>query len=61
MSRDRERRRERSKQDEEQIVYNGMVREDCPCPKLSCKRHKLCGLCQEYHKKMPPYCEREKK
>lgn len=57
MSRDRERLRDKRKEEKEPIIYDGIIREDCPCPK-DCRRHSLCGLCREHHKKTPPYCER---
>ncbi|MGE5495879.1 MAG: hypothetical protein ACM3S4_11325 [Burkholderiales bacterium] len=50
--------RKGSEKHEDERAYDGLVREDCPCPRTSCKRHKLCGLCQKHHKKTPPYCER---
>ncbi len=40
-----------------------MYREDCPCPKEKCERHKQCDPCRAYHaaKKQRPYCERPKR
>jgi len=37
----------------------GIVREDCPCTKLNCKNHGLCGPCRAKHKKAAPFCERD--
>lgn len=37
-----------------------MIREDCPCPKTTCERHKRCDDCRAFHglKAKLPYCER---
>ena len=39
------------------------VREDCPCPKVSCKRHTFCDECEAAH--IPngglPFCRRPKR
>ncbi|WP_424357357.1 hypothetical protein [Methanocella sp. MCL-LM] len=37
-----------------------MIRDDCPCPKTDCRRHKNCVECREYHvaKDRVPYCDR---
>ena len=39
---------------------NIMYREDCPCPKTECERHKNSDPCRAYHgaKGKLPYCER---
>ncbi|HEX3017325.1 MAG TPA: hypothetical protein VHP31_05665 [Caproicibacter sp.] len=36
-------------------------KQDCPCPKLKCKRHGNCVECREHHQnsRYTPYCERE--
>ena len=36
------------------------VKEDCPCPKISCRRHGLCDECIPHHaeKGKLPYCKR---
>jgi hypothetical protein len=38
------------------------VREDCPCPKVTCKRHTLCDECEAAHipKGGLPFCKRPK-
>jgi hypothetical protein len=38
------------------------VREDCPCPKITCKRHTLCDECGAAHipKGGLPFCKRPK-
>jgi hypothetical protein len=37
-----------------------MFREDCPCPKTECERHKHCDECRAFHgvKGKLPRCER---
>jgi hypothetical protein len=37
------------------------LKEDCPCPKLKCKRHGNCDVCEAYHgrKGRLPYCKRD--
>jgi hypothetical protein len=39
------------------------VREDCPCPKVSCKRHTFCDECEAAHipKGGLPFCKRPPK
>jgi len=39
------------------------VREDCPCPKLTCKRHTLCNECEASNalKGEIPFCRRPKR
>ncbi|MGB9176040.1 MAG: hypothetical protein WCB46_04810 [Methanoregula sp.] len=36
------------------------VREDCPCPKTTCRRHRMCDECEEAHipKGGLPFCKR---
>jgi hypothetical protein len=36
------------------------VREDCPCPKVTCKRHKLCDECEASRlaQNKLPFCRR---
>ena len=38
------------------------IREDCPCPKTTCKRHALCDECEAAHipKGGLPFCKRPK-
>jgi len=35
-------------------------KEDCPCPKISCRRHGICEECTPHHaeKGKLPYCKR---
>jgi len=39
------------------------VREDCPCPKVTCKRHTLCDECEteQVRKGGLPFCRRPQK
>jgi hypothetical protein len=36
------------------------IREDCPCPKVTCKRHRLCDECETAQtlKGELPFCKR---
>ena len=36
------------------------IREDCPCPKITCKRHTLCDECEaeQVLKGGLPFCKR---
>jgi hypothetical protein len=36
------------------------IREDCPCPKTTCKRYTLCDECEAVHvaKNGLPFCRR---
>lgn len=36
------------------------VREDCPCPKITCKRHTLCDECEASRmaQNKLPFCKR---
>jgi len=38
------------------------VREDCPCPKVTCRRHTLCDECEaeQVRKGGLPFCRRPK-
>jgi hypothetical protein len=62
MGRERERERKPHKDEtEEPVIVDDIIREDCPCPKTDCERHKHCGPCRYRHRKGTPYCERGKK
>ncbi|MGA2918400.1 hypothetical protein [Methanoregula sp.] len=39
------------------------IREDCPCPKVTCSRHTLCDECEAAHagKNGLPFCRRPKR
>jgi|GEM_PF-1704108 len=39
------------------------IRTDCPCPKITCKRHTLCDECEAVHgeKGGLPFCRRPKR
>ncbi len=45
----KQRHRDSEKHEEERVAYDGLVREDCPCPRTGCKRHSLCDLCRQHH------------
>lgn len=38
----------------------GKFKEDCPCPKVSCRRHGICDECTPHHAEdgKLPYCKR---
>jgi hypothetical protein len=39
------------------------IREDCPCPKTTCRRHSLCDECEAAHapKGGLPFCKRPRR
>jgi hypothetical protein len=44
------------------VFMSPIIREDCPCPKTTCKRHTLCDECEavQIRKGGLPYCRRPK-
>ena len=57
MSRDRERKRKKDRK--AQVSPAGLLKADCPCPKVKCENHGLCEPCRGKHEKSLPYCERD--